>query len=96
MHAPRHRTTSSILALLAAAGLMFACSTPSQLDPNESQAPGQSGGNDDIGFTSSSGATGGGTNDDEICHAVSQEVTTQIRPVDIIWAIDTSPSWLMF
>ena len=45
------------------------------------------------GFNGSSGTAGqGGLGEGDECQAVSQEAANQVRPVDIIWAIDTSPS----
>ena len=41
-------------------------------------------------FTPGNGGNGSGGF--EQCDAVSQQATNQLRPVDIIWAIDTSPS----
>ncbi len=79
-----------IVAALSTAGPLADCSAGDS-DPSESPNGGQGGGDDDHSFTSSSSASGGKM-DDDICEAVSEEATNQIRPVDIIWAIDTSPS----
>lgn len=41
---------------------------------------------------SGGGKDDGDLNAEDACDAVSQEASTQARPVDIIWAVDTSPS----
>lgn len=61
--------------------------------PEATTEAGPSDGDGDDDFDGSAGA--GGSDDlgpDDACQAVSQEASTQARPVDIIWAVDTSPS----
>jgi len=63
--------------------------TPANVAAPSDDGGGTGGFNGSLG----SGAGGDGALDpDDACEAVSQEASTQVRPVDIIWAVDTSPS----
>lgn len=50
------------------------------------------GGGGGFGWDSGQGAGGGGLADADVCQAVSQTAVNKPRPVDIIWALDTSDS----
>lgn len=53
---------------------------------------GNSGTGGGINLDSGLGGGGGGLTDGQVCNSVSQTADNKLRPVDIIWALDTSDS----
>ncbi|MFO0564644.1 MAG: hypothetical protein U0263_03220 [Polyangiaceae bacterium] len=53
---------------------------------------GTSGSGGGIQLDSGLGGSGGGLTDGQVCNSVSQTADNKLRPVDIIWALDTSDS----
>lgn len=76
----------SAVALAALVGCSAAADAGNGL-ADDGTAAGQGGLNGTLGGGGAGGLGGG-----EQCEAVSQQANNEMRPVDIIWAVDTSPS----
>lgn len=97
---------ASVIALVAAASAALGCSTGSESNEFDTAQGGNgsstggsgtgvggtAGGTTVVGGSGGSANGGAGSGSNGECEAVSQEAENTIRPVDILWAVDTTSS----